>query len=61
MELTCDKDFCMKKYRLDTLYNNSLIPESEREIKKLYTDADGTDLAQFQQLAQLETTIVDFC
>ena len=58
--IDCDKDFCMKKYRLDTLYNNSLIPESEREIKKLYTDADGTDLAQFQQLAQLETTIVDF-
>ena len=58
--IDCDKDFCMKKYRLDTLYNNSLIPDSEREIKKLYTDADGTDLAQFQQLAQLETTIVDF-
>ena len=35
--IDCDKDFCMKKYRLDTLYNNSLIPESEREIKKLYT------------------------
>lgn len=58
--IDCDKDFCMKKYRLDTLYNNSLISESEREIKKLYTDADGTDLAQFQQLAQLETAIVDF-
>ena len=24
--IDCDKDFCMKKYRLDTLYNNSLIP-----------------------------------
>jgi DNA replication protein DnaC len=58
--IDCDKNFCMKKYRLDTLYNNSLISESEREIKKLYTDADGTDLAQFQQLAQLETAIVDF-
>lgn len=58
--IDCDKDFCMKKYRLDTLYNNSLISESERKIKKLYTDADGTDLAQFQQLAQLETAIVDF-
>ena len=58
--IDCDKDFCMKKYRLDTLYNNSLILESDREIKQLYIDADGTDLTQFQQLAQLETTIVDF-
>lgn len=58
--IDCNKDFCMKKYRLDTLYANSLIPEIERLPKRLFTDADGTDLAQFQQLSQLEKSVVDF-
>jgi DNA replication protein DnaC len=58
--IDCNKDFCMKKYRIDTLYENSLIPVPERQVKRLFTDADGTDLPQFQQLAQIENSIIDF-
>lgn len=58
--IDCNKDFCMKKYRIDTLYEASLIPIPERQIKTLYVDADGTDLSQFQQLAQIETSIIEF-
>lgn len=58
--IDCSKEFCMKKYRLDLLYRNSLLPETAKQTKKLFIDADGTDLTQFQQLAQLENSIVDF-
>ena len=52
----CDKDFCIKKYRLDCLYDNSLIPEPLRKYKKLFTDSDGTDYQEFLQLAEIEKT-----
>lgn len=50
----CDKDFCMRKYRLDCLYDNSLLTDKQRQIGKLFTDEDGTDLHEFQRLADLE-------
>lgn len=56
----CNKDFCMKKYRLDALYDASLLTSAQREYKKLYIDSDGTDLEQFQQLAAIEKDIVNF-
>lgn len=56
----CDKDFCIKKYRLDCLYDNSLIPEPLRKYKKLFTDSDGTDYQEFLQLAEIEKNIEKF-
>jgi len=56
----CDKDFCMRKYRLDCLYSNSLLTDKQRQVGKLFTDKDGTDLNEFQQLANIEKKIVDF-
>lgn len=50
----CDKDFCMRKYRLDCLYDNSLLTDKQRQVGKLFTDQDGTDLHEFQRLADLE-------
>ena len=58
--IDCGKDFCMRKYRLDCLYNSSLLTDSQRQAKKLFTDADGTDLDQFKQLAQIEKNIEGF-
>ena len=52
--IDCSKDFCMKKYRLDTLYESSLLSPIQRTYKKLHTDADGTDITEFTKLAQLE-------
>ena len=50
----CDKDFCMRKYRLDCLYDKSLLTATLRRHKTLYTDQDGTDRAEFSQLAGIE-------
>lgn len=58
--IDCNKDFCMKKYRLDTLYEASLLTPAQREYKKLHTDADGTDVTEFTKLAQLEKAIDRF-
>ena len=56
----CDKDFCMRKYRLDCLYDYSLLTEKQRQVGKLFTDKDGTDLAEFQKLAELEKNMDKF-
>ena len=58
--IDCNKDFCMKKYRLDTLYEQSLLSSTQQQNKKLFIDADGTDLSEFQQLAALDQNIVKF-
>ena len=52
--IDCDKDFCMRKYRLDCLYDNSLLTDKQRQVGRLFTDKDGTDLHEFQRLADLE-------
>ena len=36
--IDCNKEFCMKKYRLDTLYEASLLSPIQREYKKLHTE-----------------------
>lgn len=58
--IDCGKDFCMKKYRLDTLYDASLLSPIQREYKRLHTDADGTDVNEFTKLAQLERVVDKF-
>jgi DNA replication protein DnaC len=50
----------MKKYRLDTLYEASLLSPVQREYKRLHTDADGTDVTEFTKLAQLEKAVDKF-
>lgn len=56
----CDKDFCMRKYRLDCLYGKSLLTDKQRQVGKLFVDQDGTDLHEFQQLAKLEQSMDKF-
>lgn len=56
----CDKLFCQKKYRLDTLYNNSCLSDVQRKYIVLRTDADGTDIQEFRQLAEIEKQIEGF-
>lgn len=58
--IDCNKEFCMKKYRLDALYGNSLLTPSQKEYRKLQIDADGTDLNEFTKLSQLEKAITNF-
>ena len=56
----CEKDFCPKQYRLDTLFNNSLLTDKQRQHVALKTDADGTDSNEFRRLAEIERQIEGF-
>ena len=56
----CDKDFCLRKYKIDTLYSAALMTESQKQHITLRVDADGTDLEQFKQLANIEQNICRF-
>lgn len=56
----CDKDFCLRKYKMDSLYSAALMTESQKQHVTLLVDEDGTDLEQFKQLATLEQNIEKF-
>jgi DNA replication protein DnaC len=56
----CEKDFCLRKYKTDSLYSAALMTESQKQHIALKVDADGTDLEQFKQLAYIEQNIVKF-
>jgi DNA replication protein DnaC len=56
----CNKDFCLRKYKMDSLYSAALMMESQKKHITLRVDEDGTDLEQFKQLAAIEQDIVNF-
>lgn len=56
----CDKDFCMRKYKMDSLYTAALITDTQKQHITLRIDPDGTDLEQFKQLAEIEKNIESF-
>ena len=56
----CDKDFCLRKYKMDSLYSAALMTDSQKKHITLRVDEDGTDLEQFKQLAEIEKNIVSF-
>ena len=56
----CLSDFCLRRFKLDYLFDNALIPESQRRYFALSTDADGTDYKEFTKLAEIEKNAVDF-
>ena len=55
-----DDAFCVKLFKLDYLYNESLLSDKQRTFTPLYIDADGTDREAFLKLKGIETSIVDF-
>ena len=56
----CGNDFCLRKYKMDSLYSAALMSESQKQHIMLRVDEDGTDLEQFKQLAEIEKNIVSF-
>ena len=56
----CQADFCLRKYKMDSLYSAALMSESQKQHIVLRVDEDGTDLEQFKQLAEIEKNIVSF-
>ena len=56
----CESDFCIRKYKTDSLYSAGLLTEVQKQHIALRVDADGTDLNQFKQLAEIEQNINKF-
>jgi DNA replication protein DnaC len=59
----CDinnETFCIKLFKLDYLYNESLLSEQQRRYVALRIDADGTDRDEFLQLKNIENNIEEF-
>ena len=56
----CNKDFCIRKYKMDSLYSAALMTDVQKKHIVLRVDDDGTDLEQFKQLAGIEHNIVSF-
>ena len=53
-------EFCPKLFKLDYLYNESLLSKEQRKYVALRIDADGTDKPQFLKLKEIETNIENF-
>ena len=56
----CESDFCLRKYKMDSLYSAALMSEGQKQHITLRVDEDGTDLEQFKMLANIEQNIVSF-
>ena len=56
----CLSDFCLRRFKLDYLFDNAMIPDSQRKHLTLVVDNDGTDFKEFTQLAEIEKTADDF-
>ena len=52
--------FCIKLFKLDYLYSESLLSEQQREHIALRIDADGTDREEFLLLKDIENNIEKF-
>lgn len=52
--------FCMKKFKLDYLYDNALFSDFQRKYMTLYLDDNGVDLEQFNKLKEIQDNILDF-
>lgn len=56
----CESDFCERHYRINTLYQYSLLTPIQQQYKPLKVDADGTDVAEFTRLSRIEKGIKRF-
>lgn len=56
----CNESFCMRKYKLETLYKLSLLSPAQQKPIALYPDADNTDRREFEALKAIKEDIVNF-
>ena len=52
--------YCPKLFKIDFLYNESLLTLKQREHIDLYPDKNSTDVDKFKQLKQIENNIISF-
>ena len=58
-KIDCDR-FCKKFYKVNFLYDMSLIPYNRRKHTNLYIDNDGSDEREFETLSRIESNILEF-
>ena len=56
----CGDSFCQKLFRIDKLFDESLLSTKQRIRLDLRLDADGTDRDEFTRLKEIEKHIEDF-
>lgn len=57
---TCNELFCIRLYKLDELYNQSLLSQDQRKPIRLRLDEDRIDEVPFVQLREYQQDILDF-
>lgn len=58
--IDCDKDFCLKKFKLNYLYESALIELPQRKHINLRLDSNQSDLEAFNILRDIQNNIVNF-
>ena len=56
----CNSEFCLKKFKLDKLFELSLLPNNYKKDIKLRVDADNGDLESFKYLKFISNAIDKF-
>lgn len=56
----CSDEFCPRRYKIEKLYEMSLIPQTKWGKPTLYNDNDGTDFNEFKRLFEIESAIKEF-
>ena len=59
-KINCDKEFCIKKYKIEYLYKAGLFSVMQRDHISLRIDDDGTDFLEFKTLSEIENNILKF-
>lgn len=55
-----ENSFCLKLFKIEKLFNNSLLPDSKRNSFSLHIDKDGTDRDEFKRLSDISDNIDNF-
>lgn len=58
--IDCQSNFCLRKYKMDSLYSAALMTESQKQHIVLRVDPDNTDFEVFKQIADIEKNIDQF-
>lgn len=60
--IDCDKDFCIKKYKLSCLYEKARLGDKLKNSVDLYLDKApaNNDATAFTRLKEIETNIIEF-
>ena len=58
--IDCDKSICVKRFKLDSLFEQTKLPEKYKRDIKLRVDEDKGDLENFNYLKSISTAVEKF-